>query len=264
MSAALAFALGIAIGLVAASDGSEPEGSPAPAEELHRLRDRMEDAERNIAARDRTIARLRSASQSASQPEPGNAGSPSGPDVEVDVPDLVNPLAAEERLNAFPGEPVGTAVRSPSGGDRDWMWSSGTILPDRGQASSSLFSPSLRVNAENGGVSASLNPATDVESTGLVAIRFASDSAWRVVYRPSGSDGLNVTGGFSVSLRRAKDLADVWQVAARHSDAEIEVPRIVGCSTVRFEAKGARYTLVTCLEFGPDGKPTAVSIRDGR
>lgn len=260
-AAAMTFCVGVVIGWItaittmSAATGPGAEPGPPPRDAQHPSRDDVEGRRSGARAQREPVTTRTSAGDIAEAVrQPADAGAP--------APSASHPV--REELIDPPGVAAGTATRSPSEGDRDWMWLSGSILPDRGGDSSRGVAPSVRIDAEHGTVSVVLPSDAVTTSDGFVALRFADSLSWRVVYRSRGADGLREAGGSSASLRRARDLAESWQIVAAEGRPRLDAPSVMGCSTLRFRSAGAAYTLVMCVEYGPDGNVTAVTLRDGR
>ncbi len=111
-----------------------------------------------------------------------------------------------------------------------------------------------------------LDPEEDsVRCSGFVARKLPDAEKWKVVLRTAGAaEGLSSWGGNSGSFQRARDMARIWQEVAGSTKVPVAVPSVLGCSTLQFRVGGVAYTLITCVEYGPDGNLLGVTCRDGR
>lgn len=237
-----------------------PSVAPDGQRDLEVARRQLEDQERLIEDLQRRTRREGPKLEDGKGPTAGTA--------EVtDDPDAI-PL---------PGEAAGQANFNANPGERDWRWSPGTILPDKGQASTKPYTVSVIVQPENGTISIALFGSHDKDSlrvSGLVAIRVGGGDRWKVISRTEGaSEGLTLTApggvgagaaGAAGSLLRAHDLVSAWQEVARANRGPTGIPAVVGCNNLRFRVDGVVYTLTTYVEYGSDGQPVAVTFRDGR
>jgi len=172
-----------------------PSVAPDGQRDLEVARRQLEDQERLIEDLQRRTRREGPKLEDGKGPTAGTA--------EVtDDPDAI-PL---------PGEAAGQANFNANPGERDWRWSPGTILPDKGQASTKPYTVSVIVQPENGTISIALFGSHDKDSlrvSGLVAIRVGGGDRWKVISRTEGaSEGLTLTapGGVGAGAAGAADL----------------------------------------------------------
>jgi len=124
----------------------------------------------------------------------------------------------------------------------------------------------------DGGLSISLLEDYDegsLASSGFVAQQESGSEKWRIVSRAAEiREGIQTAApgasGHSNSIQRARDRVLLWNEIANTSGTQVSVPVVLGCHTLKFKDKGVPYTMMTCVEFGQDGRPVKVTFRDGR